>query len=401
MLQWLLQHKPPGFPYTAFPLWGLLDGAMCLFPNVQEAYFDPQVLSLANQTLSLAQDYLAAEQLSHRSAGTAAHRNATEAELRLVVMDYRANVLRHNVGQVMIVNTAASPAAMRLVEQLRSHAVLADGAVALMAGMTKFLFNKRSNRLRAAAGGVGGRQRNRGSSSSRQLTAAAAEAGLVSSSDELLLHPDHDDMAVLGGQATIDRDADNLQMGEYTVTEIEERVVWQSNLMRAVVKASLDGRWQGDGIDAVSNMRLMLELLALLVGERCSPTGQAVHAVLWLLIDLASLADTAGRQAFLAARGGLLLQVLGVMLGAHKAVLDQQQQQAGVGGERGPSQPQAYWWRIRVLSIFTGTTSVLIKGLAVSDLAGMVAFCLNEVTTGTVESSGPGRLAFHKISQQP
>ena len=369
---------------------------MSLFLTIHGAFFGPQVLSLANQTLSLAQDYLAAEQFSHRSAGTAAHRSDVETELRWVVMDYRASVLRHIVGQVLILDTGLSPAALRSVKQLRSHPVLADGSVALMAGLTKFLFNKRSNRLRAAAVGVGGPQRNRRSSSSRQSAAAAAAAGLVSSSDELLLRPDHDDMVVLGGQATIDRDADSLQTDAYTVREIEQKVVWQANLMGAVGKASLDGRWQGDGIDAVSSMRLMLELLALLVGEGCSPTGQAVHAVLWLLIDLASLADSAGRQAFLAARGGLLLQVLGLMLMAHKAVLDQQQQQAGVGWEQGPSQPQAYWWRCRLLSMVTGTTAVLINSVAVSDLAGMVAFCLNEVTKGTVESSGPGRHASHK-----
>ena len=374
---------------------------MSLFLATQQAFFEPQVLSLANQTLSLAQDYLAAEQLSHRSAGTAAYRSTIEKELRWRAMDYQSSVLRHIVGQVIIVNKGVPPVTLKLLEQLRSHPVLEDGSVALMAGFTKFLFDKRSSRLRAAAAGVGGRQRNRGSSSSRQPSAAAAGAGLVSSSDELLLHPDHDDMVVIGGQATIDRDADNLQTGTYTVGQLEQRVGWQSNLMDAVVNASLDEKWQGDGIDAVSNMRLMLELLALLLGEGCSPTGQAVHAVLWLLIDLASLADTAGRQAFIAARGGLLLQVLGLMLVAHKAVLDQQQQQAGARGEQGPSQLQPYWWRSRVLSMVTGTTADLINSVAVSDLAGMVALCLSEVTRGTLESSDQGMHVSHKISQQP
>jgi hypothetical protein len=409
VLQFLLDKQPAGFPLTPTPLWQLVYHYLILYNTCLGQTLENQQSSTVTEAnvrrpplpvflIGPMQDILAVNQayMAHFAPNIPREGQAAEpvlpsgssiaARLNIWMMEKLVNA-RCTILLILCMCSGETTehSAMQLKEQLWLSPALADASLAQLAAWCQHHYFQHSNKQQQEEGKEGEvckqkqKQKKRDSSSSKKgsrnrspevgsssstSNVAAFKFASASSWSELKVLPDHEQVAVAGGQAAVAAHLWRLTQLHDCMTPSEVQMDYACGaafLMKSLMpgvglhegeKEPLPGdvRLSKRPAATVTALQLALqgvackgiELEAAVAGRRegvdtninlvqkidISPSSTSwIRFMVDLLHKQVGAADEATRRAFLAARGGYALQVMWLVM--KEAVREQQQQQRG------------------------------------------------------------------------
>ena len=332
LLHWFLDHQPLTFPVdSALALWYLSSRYMQLAQrgwssNTAEAGYALQMTTASSAYFQ----HLAKPTVTSRL------RSSLLSHLRGVIASCQANLLiRINRMADLAPRVVWGQALQDLLQAPAVHEV----AMLQLAGACHCSYSLWGEQhAKGAAKGTSSRSaKGKGKSSSSSTSKAAGGTaalgiGCCSSFQELSVAPDHEIVAVAGGHA-----ATVAAYAKVSESRAEVEAPHDGPLMSIQGAVQVMGKVAGSGgiqRSSITDLQLLLESVILGgIGEEVtkSPPKTMLLSLnaFMAYLPLAKLAD---RRAFVAARGALLLQVLGVVLRA-MAEGEQQQQETSMMGE--------------------------------------------------------------------
>jgi hypothetical protein len=414
VLQFFLEKKPTGFPLNPMPLWQLVCDYILLhnidcfdatvlgidrFPTPAAAMKNARPSPVPVSLLSPMQDILALNQAYMAHFAPSIPREGQAAEPVLPSGSFRRLSLnkalvetlvntRYSILLVLSAKTLAKttePYLKQLEQQLRLSPALVDASLAQLAAWCQYHYFQHSNKQQQEErnekeviqkqklqkqGGTGSSKK---SSRTRSVEVGSSSSSLVdafksaraSSWSELQVLPDHEEVAVAGGQAAVAAHLWRLARVHKRLNfgQLQLEVLTPATLLKRSLLPDI-GLQEGEEEPLPGDVRLcrrpaatLTALQLALQGVAC--IGIAVEATLagvgesrgtssrWLnvvqeagyslssalgmdpMVDLLhsqfKAADGATRRAFLAARGGYALQVMWLVMKV--AVAEQQQRE--------------------------------------------------------------------------
>ena len=360
LLQWLATTSPPTFLPVSKTSWCFLGSVVLLLLQFPQAHAYPAMLSLALKVLPITNTYIALQPPPcTRAANSSSSRSSFEA-MRLAAT--RCMVM-FSTGLLNLKSCFAPMPAE--ADGLRMQLLVGPGTEPALLQLTAACRSLHSQHTakqrkcrRSADMGMAGASSRRHSRSSKPRGESSSSCSSTSQSSNrvagqsakeeaasLLLPPDHQLMEAQCGERSVAAIEAFMRsaaspvefykhigwcvdvLGESAVARWEQRQSTEMLHIPESTPAALHASAQLFCLGSAAGLQLLLEALGLLIAEG-NHTGPLLHSVYRLLISSILHVTKAERRVFLAARGGLLVQVL--QLGLQADWEGQQQQLEGV-----------------------------------------------------------------------
>ena len=367
LLQWLASTRPPTFLSLSLASWCLLGSVGELFFKFPQAHAYPAMLSLALKIVPITNTYIAMQPTPSRHAANSSSSQPSFEALQRTAAQCNCwfGIRLLHLMSLETLHATMSPAAKGLRRQLLvgpgTQAALLRVTAACGSLHLQHTTRQKERSCRSADMGTTGASSHSHSrsnkprggssascSSSSQSSNSSAGRSAQDEAADLLLPPDHQLMVAQFGVPSVAA----LEVG----MKAERGHMAFANIWWCVdvLRESADTRWppgQPVGANGVflepegtlaalhasvepfclgsaAGLQVLLEVIGLLVAEGDRTGGMQSQAYLLLLHSIAG-ATEAERRVFLAARGGLLVQVLRLGLQAEWE-REQRQQLEGV-----------------------------------------------------------------------
>ena len=353
LLQWLASISPSTFLSLSQASWYLLDTVGMLFKTFPQAHAYPAMLSLALKVVPITSTYIAMQPPPYRHA-------ANSSSSRLSFEALRCSAARNNglfgTGLLHLMSDTALHGTMSAEAQgLRTKLLVGPGTEPALLRLTaacrslhsQHTANQKQRTRRSARRNMAG-----ASSHSRLHSNSSAGNSAQEEAASLLLQPDHQLMVAQLGEPSVAAFEAYLKTERSGIAkhiahcvdvlaesagacreQLQLRNPYEANQLTDVTPAALHVSVEPFCLGSAAGLQLLLEGIGLLIAE--GNGTKAVTDAFDLLLKSVTGVTEAERRVFLAARGGLLVQVFQLGLQADGERQQQQQLEGVMETEKG------------------------------------------------------------------